>query len=100
MAGKSLKLWPITVTNPRTRETVSFLGQGVTVLEAVSDGAKNCAESYRPNQSGVSMNPGEKGGPTRVACRREDGSIVWRSLSEFEADPDAPAPQGETLEFA
>jgi len=96
----TLKLWPITVTHPRTMETVSFLGQGKTVLEAVTDGAKNCSEAFRPDQSGAAHKPGEKGGPTRVAVKQPDGTVVFKSMREFEADPKPAQPEGETLEFA
>lgn len=91
----TLKLWPITVQHPLTKETISFLGQGATVAEAVADGVKNCGETYRPNQSGGAANAGEKGGPNRVACRRQDGTVVHKSLRDFEADP----VQSESLEF-
>jgi len=97
--GKSLKLWPITVTHPLSKETISFLGQGKTVAEAVADGASNCAQIFRPNQSGAAMRPGEKGGMSRVCCRKPDGTIAWRTLNEFENDPETPE-AAETLDFA
>lgn len=99
----ALKLWPITVTHPRTKETISFLGQGATVAEAVSDGVKNLSENYRPNQSGSQAKPGEKGGPTRIAARRPDGSVEFKSLREFEADPQPnqqPQIEAAELDFA
>lgn len=102
MTLPALKLWPITVTNPSSKETIRFLGQGTTVLEAVNDGVKNLGETYRPNQSGSAGRPGEKGGPSRIGCTGPDGKIAWRSLREFEAAGSAPnQPEaGDNLEFA
>lgn len=96
------KLWPITVTHPHSKETISFLGQGTTVLEAVNDGVKNLGETYRPNQSGSAGRPGEKGGPSRIGCTGPNGKIVWRSLREFEAGGAGPSQPdaGENMEFA
>lgn len=112
MADNALKLWPITVTHPRTKATIRFLGQGTTVLEAVTDGAKNCGEVFRPSQSGGNFKPGAVHGPSTVCVEYPDGRKAFLSLREFEADP-TPAPgQGpetkdqrpeaaeETLDFA
>jgi hypothetical protein len=99
--SNALKLWPITVTHPRTKRTIKFLGQGKTVLEAVTDGAKNCGEAFRPSQSGGAMEAGEKGGPTLCTVYDERGNVLHMALRDFEMDPPAPAgPESETLDFA
>lgn len=41
------KLYKIEITNPRTKVTVTFLGQGVRLAEAVKDGLGNLGPVVR-----------------------------------------------------
>lgn len=81
----ALKLWSVAVQHPETREIITFIGQGRSIADAMSEGAKNLAERFRPDQSGVAGRPGEKGGLTRCAVYGRNGALVWKTLAEFEA---------------
>lgn len=89
----TLKLYRIAVTNMRTRETLSFLGQGVSVAEALKEGMANVQASFRP-RDGVTRES------SRVAVTLADGSTVLRTLAEFEAQATTlPAPASEAVEM-
>ncbi|RRJ98930.1 hypothetical protein Ga0100231_001205 [Opitutaceae bacterium TAV4] len=68
------KLYEIAITNPRTRETATFPGQGIRLSDAV-DGLGNI-------------------GPT-VGVRLPNGRQRMRHLSLFEED--VPCEEGEAL---
>lgn len=57
-----------------TKEVLTFIGQGVTVAEALSDGVKALGTSYRRTEG-------------KCAVRLADGTPVLRTLKEFEAAP-------------
>lgn len=69
------KLYEIAITNPRTRETATFPGQGIRLSDAVKDGLGNI-------------------GPT-VGVRLPNGQQRMRRLSLFEED--VPYKEGEAL---
>lgn len=65
----ALKLWPIAVQNPVTKEWLRFIGQGSTVAEAVKDGIDNVTN--------IGAN---------AAVALPDGRKVNRPLKQFESD--------------
>lgn len=60
------KLYKIEVTNPRTNATVTFLGQGVRVAEAIKDGLGNLG--------------------SKVSVRLPSGAQRVSALKDFEED--------------
>lgn len=86
-----IQLWSFSARHPTTGETIEFKGQGKTMHEAGADGAKNCGDTFMPSQSGGQRKPGETNGARRVACRQKDGTIILKSLREFEAGTPTPA---------
>ncbi len=77
----SLKLFQFSVQNMRTKECTRFLGQGVTMEEALKDGVKNAAESHGSGH--------QRGSGTGVFVKCADGWVVQRTIGEFEGDEPA-----------
>lgn len=76
----SLKLFSFRVVNMRTKESTAFIGQGVTIKEALSDGLQVCREQFRPK------NDGKARSPRGVAVRLRDRRFVKRTVENFEGD--------------
>lgn len=76
------KMFKFTVTNERTHETTSFLGQGTNLLDALKDGMKNVDAPFQPKNDG---RPRVVHG---LAVQTGSG-IVKRTLVEFESDEPA-----------
>lgn len=81
----SLKMYVIQVTHPQTKEVLKFLGQGTTVVEAVTDGVKELGHPFRPKSDG------KERGESFMNVVDRDGNPVRRTLKQFEADALAPA---------
>lgn len=83
---KTEVLWHIEVTNPVTKETMRFLGQGKTVAEALSEGIKNASAPYRPSSDGRVLPSVGLGVVPPIAVRLPDGRLVCRKLEHFESE--------------
>lgn len=92
MSG-SLKMFEVCVKNTLSRETVTFLGQGKTVADALSDGIKNVQATFRP-RDGVTRKE------SHVAVTLPDGRPTLRTLNEFESDDGPKAAESVEMEFA
>lgn len=68
------------VTNMRTKESATFLGQGEKMEEAFKDGLKNAADTFRASSSGK-IRP-----ENCLACHTPDGRVVQRMVRDFESD--------------
>lgn len=79
-----LRMYEIHVIHPETKETLRFLGQGISVTAALADGAKVINESFRPSTNGP------RHGPISLNVMTAGGQIVLKTLKDFE-DPPAPA---------
>lgn len=83
-------MFRFSVENLTTRESADFIGQGASLLEALSDGIKNCNQPFRPKNDGKARpNIG-------LAVRLPDGRVVTRQTDEFGSaipynQPPAPA---------
>lgn len=76
----TLKMYDFRVTNPVTKETAKFLGQGETLAEALKDGAQNIGHVYRPKTDS------RKQIVTTLAVRLPSGQIVNRLVKDFEGE--------------
>ncbi len=74
------KLFEFAVTNQRTGETISFLGQGLAVEEAFKDGVKNCQDTFKHK------NDGKQRDPNSCAVTLKNGQRVLRMFKEWESD--------------
>jgi hypothetical protein len=72
----SEKLFKFTVTNERTHETASFMGQGSTIMDAMKDGLKNIGSKSR------------KDIVNSLSILTSSG-VVNRTVEEFEGDQPA-----------
>lgn len=75
----SAKPFKFTVENTRTGEKTSFIGDGLSISEAIKDGLKNVDSAFRPK--GGSPNQHNH----NLAVQTQYG-IKTRSLAEFESD--------------
>lgn len=69
----------VTVEHLTTHESFTYIGDGVTVAEAVNDGAKLLKEPFRPSSSGA------RNVPLPLQVTLPDGRLVARTLEEFES---------------
>lgn len=76
----SVKQFRFSVENTRTRESTAFIGQGETIAEALKDGIKCVEATFRPKSDGQNR------GQTGLAVKLANGSVVNRTLREFESD--------------
>jgi hypothetical protein len=82
----SQRLFKFSVENLSSGESADFIGQGETVLEALSEGVKNVNATWRPSSSG------KKTGSHDLMVRTKDGQVVRRSMQEFESKQREAAP--------
>lgn len=80
------RMFRISVQNMPNHEETTFLGQGMTIEEALKDGVKNVQTTFRPKSDG--QNRGSLG----VMVKLRDGRIVNRTLRDFESDVPFLAP--------
>lgn len=80
-----LKFFEFRVTNKKTGESTGFLGQGETMQEAWSDGTSNVTAIFRPKQDGKARRT------HGLAVTTSAGSVVIKTLQEFEGDTNAGA---------
>jgi hypothetical protein len=70
--------WRIKIQHPKTKEVLSFLGDGKGVADAIADGLKTLTAPYRPKSDGLVRDA------QNVAVTTAAGERVLRSLKEFE----------------
>ncbi len=76
----SLKMFAFRVVNMTTKESCSFLGQGVTLAAAFADGLKGTQEAFRPK------NDGRQRSQIGLSVRLPSRKFVIRDLVRFESD--------------
>lgn len=74
-----LRMWPIAVQNPATKEWLRIMGDGKTVADALADAIKVLNTPYRPKSDGKTPEP------QMMAVTTHDGLKTLRTLKEFEA---------------
>lgn len=89
----TLKMFEFAVKNTKTGESTKFLGQGMTVAEAIKDGLKCVTDTFRPK------NDGKQRDDVGLGVITPSGAVVKRSLAEFESDEQHGTPDASEGEL-